>query len=66
MTLSRKQPDAVTRRYGRQLTNQEISAAVRDRTPPRGLRTARPTQSAPHGTASTIIADGTAIDKLLG
>jgi hypothetical protein len=65
MTLARKQPDAVTRRYGRQLTNQEISAALRDRTPPRSVRTARPTHNAPYGTASTIIADGTAIDKLL-
>jgi len=50
MTVPRKQSDAMTRRYGRQLTNRKIAEAVRDRIPPLRLRTTRLTQHALHAT----------------
>jgi hypothetical protein len=43
MSLSRKQPEAATLRYGRHLTDREIAEAVR-RTPPLRRRTTPPTQ----------------------
>ena len=43
MTFPRIQPEAVTRRYGRRLTNREIAEAVR-RTPPLRRRMTPPTQ----------------------
>jgi hypothetical protein len=55
MTAPRRQRDAVTRRYGRQLTNRELAEAVRDRTPPLRLRATRPTQPASDATTNTIM-----------
>jgi hypothetical protein len=56
MPFPRKQSEAVTRRYGRRLTNREIAEAVR-RTPPlrRGMSPPAPLRATQAGAAETIV-----------